>query len=241
MPEWYLGVLALAAIGALGALWTPLLLALPLLAIALAAPIAQAAMSAARATFPERRRVHGFRQRLLTAVLHSIQPIARLFGRIEYGLAPWRRRGRGIARPFAHEESAWREEWQSLEARTQALEALLKRQGAAWSPGGDFDDWDFEVRGGLLASSRLLSTVEEHGGGRQMVRFRAWPRLSVFALVVIVAFGALTLAAGIAGAWPVAGALGLIAGLTLARALWEAGVAMGAFRTAMAEYREASQ
>jgi GT2 family glycosyltransferase len=241
MPEWYLGVLALAAIGALGALWTPLLLALPLLAIALAAPIAHAAVSAARATFPERRGVHAFRQRALTGFLHFVQPIARLFGRIEYGLAPWRQRGRGIAPPFAHEESAWRDEWQSLEARTQALGGLLKRQGAAWSPGGDFDVWDFEVRGGLLSSARLLSTVEEHGGGRQMVRFRARPRLSEFALIVIVAFAALTLAAGIAGAWPAAGALGLIAGLTVARVLWEAGLAMGAVRSAIAEYREASR
>jgi len=198
-------------------------------------------MSAARAPFPERRGVSAFRQRLLTGVLHFIQPLARLYGRIEYGLTPWRRRGRGLALPVPLARSAWREEWESLEARTQTLASSLKRQQAAWSPGGDFDAWDFEVRGGLLSSSRLLSTVEEHGGGRQMVLFRAWPRLSAFALAAIGALGALALAAGIAGAWPAAGVLALIAGVTAVRAIWEAVLAMGAVSSAIAEYREAAK
>jgi hypothetical protein len=141
-------------------------------------------------------------------------------------LTPWRRRGRGLALPLRFTQSAWREEWQSLEGRTHTFARSLKRQEAAWRPGGDFDDWDFEVRGGLLSSARLLSTVEEHGGGMQMVRFRAWPRLSVFALAAFVGFGALALAAGVAGAWPAAVVLGLIAGLTAVRAMWEAGLAM---------------
>jgi GT2 family glycosyltransferase len=241
MPEWYLAVLALAAITAIGALWMPLLVALPLLVVALAAPLAQAALSAAHAPFPGRPGVGAFRRRVLTGVLHFIQPIARLFGRIEYGLTPWRRRGRGLALPLAFAQSAWREEWQSLEARTQTLAGLLKRKEAAWSPGGDFDAWDFEVRGGLLSSARLLSSVEEHGGGRQMVLFRAWPRFSTFGLVAVCAFSALALAAGIAGAWFAAGALGLIAGLTAVRAIWETGLAMGALTSTMAEYREASK
>jgi len=241
MPEWRLAVLALAAITALGAIWTPLFVAAPLLAIAVAAPLAQAVISAARAPFPERRGVSAFRRRLLTGVLHFIQPVARLYGRIEYGLTPWRRRGRGLALPVALAQSAWREEWESLEARTQTLASSLKRQEAAWSPGGDFDAWDFEVRGGLLSSSRLISTVEEHGGGRQMVLFRAWPRLSAFALAAIGALGALALAAGIAGAWPAAGVLALIAGLTAVRAIWEAVLAMGAVSSAIAEYREAAK
>jgi GT2 family glycosyltransferase len=239
MPEWYLAVLALAAITALGALWTPLLLAMPFLAIALAAPLAQAAMSAARATFPGRQGGSAFRRRVLTGLLPFIQPIARLFGRIEYGLTPWRRRGTGLALPLPLTKNAWREEWQSVEGRTQTLACSLKRQEAAWRSGGDFDDWDFEVRGGLLASARLRSTVEEHGGGKQMVRFRAWPQLSAFVVVTFVAFATLALAAAIGGAWFAAGVLGLIAALTAMRAIWEAGLAMGAVRTAIAGYREA--
>jgi hypothetical protein len=239
MPEWYLAVLALAAITALGALWTPLLLAMPFLVIALVAPLAQAAMSAGRATFPGRQGVSAFRRRVLTGALHFIQPMARLFGRIEYGLTLWRRRGTGLALPLPLTKSAWREEWQSVNERTQMLAGSLKRQEAAWSPGGDFDDWDFEVRGGLLASARMRSTVEEHGGGRQMVRFRAWPQLSAFVVVTFVAFATLALAAAIGGAWFAAGVLGSMAALTAMRAIWEAGLAMGAVRTAIAGYREA--
>jgi ABC-type multidrug transport system fused ATPase/permease subunit/GT2 family glycosyltransferase len=241
MPEWHLAVLALAGITALGVIWTPLFLAAPLLVIALTVPLGQAAMNAARATFPRRRGISVLCRRLLTCMLHATQPVARLFGRIQYGLTPWRRRGRGLALPLPRSQSAWREEWESPEARTQTLAAWLKRQEAAWSPGGDFDPWDFEVRGGLLSSARLLSTVEEHGWGRQLVRFRVWPRISAFALFAIGALGALALATAIAGAWPAAGALGLIAGLTAVRAIWEAGLAMGAANSAIRKYRKAAK
>jgi membrane protein implicated in regulation of membrane protease activity len=241
MPEWYLAVLALAAISALGALWTPLLLALPLLAIALAASLAQAAMSAARATFTGRRGLRELRRRVLTGVLHFIQPIARLYGRIEYGLTPWRRRGRGLALPFPFAASAWCDEGPSLEARAETIAGSLKRREAAWSAGGDFDGWDFEVRGGLFSSARLLCSVEDYGRGRQMELFRAWPRTSPFTLMAIVAFGALALGAGIDGAWAAAGVLGLIAGLTVFRAIWEAGLAMGAVRSSIADYWETAR
>ncbi len=34
------------------------------------------------------------------------------------------------------------------------------------------------MRGGILGSARLRMAVEEHGAGRQLARFRVWPRLS---------------------------------------------------------------
>ena len=52
MPEWYLVVAALAAVSALGLFWAPLLLALPLLALAVAAPLLQAGLSATRRLVP---------------------------------------------------------------------------------------------------------------------------------------------------------------------------------------------
>jgi len=241
MPEWYMAVLALAAITALGAIWLPLLAAGPLLLIALGAPLGQASLDAARATFSERRGVRAWPRHLLTGLLRVMQPIARLSGRIEYGLTPWRRRGRGLALPFAITESAWREEWQSIEARTQTLASALKQQEAAWRPGGDFDAWDFEVRGGMLSSARLLSSVEEHGGGRQLVLFRAWPEISNFALGLIGATSGLALAAGFDGAWAAAAVLALIAGAITLRSIWEAALAMGAVKVTIAEYQEAAQ
>ena len=239
MPEWWLGVLALAALTALGAVWTPVFAAAPFLFIAIGAPLAQAALAAGRATFVDRRGFRALGHRLLTGLLHLMQPIARLSGRIEHGLTPWRRRGHGAALPFAFTDSAWREEWQSIEARTQTIANSLRRQEAAWRPGGNFDAWDFEVRGGMFSSVRLLSSAEEHGGGKQLVLFRAWPEISNFALGVISATSGLALAAAIDGAWPAATALALIAGAITLRSIWEAALAMGALKFTVAEYREA--
>ena len=49
MPEWYLVIAMLALLSAGGLIWTPLLLASPLLALAVAARIAEAGIAAARA------------------------------------------------------------------------------------------------------------------------------------------------------------------------------------------------
>src|SRR5436305_4397460 len=51
MPEWYLVILALAGLSLLSLLWPPLLLALPLLVLALGMPLVQAAFSATHASF----------------------------------------------------------------------------------------------------------------------------------------------------------------------------------------------
>src|SRR5207245_5830783 len=50
MPEWYLLIVALGGLSGLGMLWTPLFWAMPLLALAVAAPVVQALTSAARAS-----------------------------------------------------------------------------------------------------------------------------------------------------------------------------------------------
>src|SRR5207247_7974155 len=53
--------------------------------------------------------------------------------------------------------------------------------------GGDTDRWDIQVRLGPLGSARLRVAVEEHGQGRQLVRYRVWPRWSrALPLVVVV-------------------------------------------------------
>ena len=52
MPEWYLGIAALAAVSLLGVTWPPLFLALPVLAACLAPLLTLAVRGAARARFP---------------------------------------------------------------------------------------------------------------------------------------------------------------------------------------------
>ena len=61
--------------------------------------------------------------------------------------------------------------------------------------GGPFDPWDLKVRGGMLADSAINVAVEEHGGGKQLYRFRLSPSVSrpawaTLALSVVLALGA---------------------------------------------------
>ena len=102
MPEWWLVIAALALISLLGLAWTPLLLALPLLVVALAGPVAQAWISTRELPYPPgTERAERARLRAITAGLHLVQPIARLRGRLAHGLSPWRRRGtRSIGLPL---------------------------------------------------------------------------------------------------------------------------------------------
>src|SRR2546426_9311678 len=94
MPEWHLLSAALAGVAALSAVFDPLKPAVPMLIFALLPPVAQAWLSAARAPFPEAsgRRARLLR-RLVTAALHLVPPLATLRGRLQNGLAPWRRHG----------------------------------------------------------------------------------------------------------------------------------------------------
>ena len=87
MPEWYLVIFVLAALSAAGALWAPLLLALPLLGLAVAALLFDGALGGARAVFQGTPRTQ-LRLRVLTAMLYFVQPIARLQGRMTNGLTP---------------------------------------------------------------------------------------------------------------------------------------------------------
>ena len=224
MPEWYLVIGVLAVLAALGTLWQPLLLTLPLLAGAVGTSLVQAGLSAAKASFPSPPQSPWARLQLraLTALLHLIQPLARLGGRLRHGLTPWRWRGRrGLAWPWPHTSTLWSEQWQSAAARLQTLEAALQADGAAVRRGGDYDRWDLEVRGGLFGAARTLMTIEEHGSGRQMVRFRSWPKCSTQGLLWIALFAVLAAGAAFDHAWHSATVLGLITALLISRTVQE--------------------
>src|SRR5204863_9148075 len=94
MPEWYLIIAGLAAGSLLGIIWRPLLLALPLLVLAVGALLFHAATGGARAARPYAAdgRLRRMKRCTLTQLLHLLQPLARLSGRIGHGLTPWRRR-----------------------------------------------------------------------------------------------------------------------------------------------------
>jgi GT2 family glycosyltransferase len=236
MPEWYLLIAGLAGLSALALLWKPLLLAAPLLLLATVALLAQSGWSAAAAPFPREKR---WRRWSLTALLHLLQPLARLRGRLFWGLTPWRRRGlRDFAVPRPREASVWSESWHSSEAWLQTLEALLRRHGACVLRGGDFDRWDLEVRGGLLGSARVLMTLEEHGAGKQYARFRSWPRCSFDGLAVMLASTTLAVAGALDGAWIAAAILGGAGLLFTFRNLGECAASMATISRAISELEE---
>jgi len=200
MPEWWLVVFGLAVVSLMGLVWPLLFLVLPVLILAVGAPVLQSWLRAGDADFPEAKTsIKRFTLRSLTTGLHLAQPLARLRGRLLNGLTPWRRRGwQGLAWPGPRDFSVWSETWRSSSDWLGDIEERLLESGAVVRQGGDFDSWDLEVRGGLFGSARLLHVIEEHGGGRQLVRFRVWPlatrgfasiALLLFAFIVALMFG----------------------------------------------------
>jgi len=161
------------------------------------------------------------------------QSLARLRGRSAGGLVPWRRRR--VTPPIAprtHRLDDWSEEWHALEARLRAVEGRLVEQRLAVRRGGPTDRWDLEARTGTFASARLLGTVEEHGHGRQMTRWRAWPRFARVPIVGAIALAFLGSMAMISGASLAAGVLIALAAVVAIRALLDASEALSAITAA---------
>ncbi|HEU5261965.1 MAG TPA: glycosyltransferase [Gemmatimonadales bacterium] len=236
MPEWYLLIAVLAALSLLGMAWEPLLLAVPPLGLATLVPLIKAGVSGWRASFPSppRSRVAQLGCRMLTAILHVIQPLARLYGRLEYGHTPWRRRGTlDGSLPWPMSAALWGERWQDPGERLRTLETRLRADGACVLRGGQFDRWDLEVRGGQLGGGRLLMAVEEHGGGAQLVRLRWWPKGAAAAPLLVVLLAALSGSAALDEAWGVAATLGATALWWAWRAFAECAAAMAAIRRAV--------
>ena len=203
MPEWYLVLATLAAASIYGLTWRPLILDVPwlglslaalLFALALAATLGQALVSAWSA-FPHftGARLDLAKLRLLTALLFVLQPLARLIGRMSHGLTPWRRRpALAHAPPWPRTVTIWNERWEPPGRTLLQIEGELRLVGAAVIRGGAFDRWDVEARIGTFGAARLRMGIEEHGGGRQLLRFRIWPHWSHFGVALVVLLTALS-------------------------------------------------
>jgi GT2 family glycosyltransferase len=243
MPEWYLGATILAGLSLLGLSWPALLFALPLLVLFVGASALRAGVVAmrARGALEEPVRWRRIARRALTALLHLVQPSARLWGRARHGLTPWRRypvRGAGLPRPRRF--ALWSDCWEAPESRLHTLESLLREQGALVRRGGDFERFDLEVGAGIFGSARVLAAVEEHGGGQQLVRLRAWPRPRTGALLLAAGAAALAVGAAASHAWLAALTLGAGAMVLALRAALECGVATSAVARATRALVEAS-
>jgi glycosyltransferase involved in cell wall biosynthesis len=238
-PEWLLLAAALVGVALLGLVTAPPAVGLPLAGVAAAAVllvVLQASASAARASFPDAPRTRGamLGRRLLTAVLHMLQPLARLSGRLGNGLSPWRgHRGRGLRAPVPRSAWTWSQRWVAPEERLRAVERQLATTGIGVRRGGDFDRWDLEVRNCPLGTARLLLGVEELGGGAQLVRYRCWPLVRRVAAGTVLACATIAGTAALGGAavlaWVAVGVVTTLVVLTAA----ECGAAVGVLLTAV--------
>jgi hypothetical protein len=236
MPEWYLLLSGLGALAVLGTIWRPLLLASGVLSLALAATLGRALVSAWQAPFrePGVAPLQRFGMRSLTALLFVIQPLARLSGRLRHGLTPWRHRGpTGFVLPWPRQTWIWSERWRSPDVWLDTLERLLEAQGARVRRAGDFDRWDLEVHGGILGATRVRLAAEEHGAGRQLIRFHLWPRWKAKGLAIALVALALAAAALLDHALLVAGCLIAFGVAHLGRTVWELGTGMATMHQAI--------
>lgn len=234
LPDWYLFLAALAALSALGGLWSPLLVFLPALGLAVLASLVHAWLSSAHAAFGRPARPSSLRLRALTALLHVLQPIARLDGHLRGGLVPWRRRGGASAvLPRRRTFALWSEQWQAPQERLRSIESRLRGSSLRVLRGGAHDGWDLEVRSGALGSARLIMGVEDHALGRQLVRVRWWPRFAPTGLWLVILSGALAVGAALDGAFAASALLAAVPIALAARAFQECAVATGATAEAL--------
>jgi O-antigen biosynthesis protein len=228
MPEWWLAIAGLVAVGLLGWSWSPLWLAWPLAVSMIGGSMLIAAVVAGRQTRLVSSDDGRIRRMVVLAGLTLGQSLARLRGRLAGDLVPWRRRGAGpwtVPRTYGLE--VWSEDWQAMEARLRHIEHGLESTGVASRRGGPADHWDLEVRVGAFGRARLLGTIEEHGNGRQMVRWRVWPAAWTRPVAVALAAGVLASLAAMDDGPVAAAALATIAGLVLVRTILDVGQGLG--------------
>jgi hypothetical protein len=138
--------------------------------------------------------------------------------------------------PWPRTVHVWSEQGRSCEQRLADLEDDLSAIDATATAGGDCDRWDHEIPGGCLSAARLRTAVEEHGAGRQLVRFRIYPRINAGARVAIATM-ALLAAAVVAVDAPATtvAVLTTMAVALVARAAMEASRASGQLVRAVAQ------
>jgi GT2 family glycosyltransferase len=194
MPEWYLFSALLGLTATLGFLWAPLLLVWPLFILSVVVMLVQASISAVRNVSLHPNDKKDIRFTALITLLHLIQPVARLTGRLNHGLTPWRTRASAFHTRFLfsfgkQNFTNWSEEWKGAETWLRDMESKLISLQARVSRGGDFDNWDMQAKNGIFAVTRALLTIEEHGANKQLLRLRSWSSpSSVFYILVVMLF-----------------------------------------------------
>ena len=218
MPEWYFLTGLFLAVGSLGIVWAPLLLVLALGVLGLVISVTMAIKGVTSARFNSvaggAPRGSDLKLRAVVFWLYLLQPAARLVGRIKHRLGPWSSgRLRLLPLPRAFQETAWTETWRSPEGLLEEATKALRRAGISHSIGGIYDDWDLAVGLSIFGEYRLRLMHEEHGGGQQYFRVRAWPVLSGSSALFAAGGTVLAAMAAVSGAGVAAAALALLSAL----------------------------
>lgn len=236
LPEWYLMLGALSLLTAMTPLWTRMALFAPILMTATATTVFlhSRGMRGAQPLDASLPLAHRAGMRALSMFLHLLQPLARLWGRVSEGLTPWRHRNAwGYALPRPVTLCMKSDDWRSSSDRLHAVRAELRQAGYVVRCGAPYDRWDLEVAGGLLATTRIQVLVEEHGWGKQFIRFNYRPRYSRTALVTAGFLGSLSIIASWDRAWIAAVLLSFIALASVGQIVLQAASACGAARIAV--------
>lgn len=218
-PEWYYVIAGLAGLSTLTFFWKPLIWTLPLTLVAAVAPLIHAVNAAVHARLTTHRRswVALMRMRILIGFLHLMQPFARLIGRVQYGLTPWRRHTvTSFSFPWRRTFAFWHERRNASEQILSTLGSRIRTYGPSVISGGDYDRWDLEIRAGSTGAVRVQMAIEEHESGKQLVRFRCWPVSSLRRFIVTLLLNLLAILALIDGAWlasAIIGTAGVLLGL----------------------------
>jgi hypothetical protein len=226
MPEWYLFTAFTAFLGLLGFIWTPLLWSWIIFVMAAGMVIAQAFISARKTISPRVRKEGSLKLKTWIVVLHLVQPMARLHGRIKNGLTPWRKRGAGFNKRYLFNFGTttfthWSETWHSSEEWLTRLERSLVRLKARAKRGGEFDNWDLQTSTGLFTKYRSLLAIEEHGANKQYLRLKTRLKVSWFAWVLGTAISALLVISLLASQWIIAVVAGFMLAVGVTRFLME--------------------
>jgi hypothetical protein len=125
--------------------------------------------------------------------------------------------------------------WVDPDERRTRLEQTMMEMGFTVWRGNSYERWDLEIVGGLFGSARVLMAVEDHGSGKQYVRFAAWPRYSRLALALGFLGALIAIVAASEGESFVAFVLGAGAALLSFATISEAGRSQAAILTAAAQ------
>jgi hypothetical protein len=75
--------------------------------------------------------------------------------------------------------------------------------------------------------------VEDHGSGKQLVLFRAWPKVGFLQLSLVALFAILSIIAAVGQAWLASAILSLVAIVLAARMVGDCSLAMDSFLTVL--------